>query len=103
MKKLILFALLAMVLASPDISAAANSRDYIPLPAGTFFFGTYFKHLSANTLFANGKKVSNDFNLNANIGIFRPVYYANIGNALYGDGGFTVDPQMLILFGEQHL
>jgi hypothetical protein len=103
MKKLILFTLLATVLARPDISAAANSRDYIPLPAGSFFFGAYFKHISANTLFADGKKVSNDFNLNANLGIFRPVYYANIGNALYGDGGLIVDPQALIVFGEQHL
>jgi len=103
MKKLILFTLLAAVLARPDISLAANARDYIPLPPGTFLFCTYFKHMSANTLFSNGKKVSNDFNLNANIGIFRPVYYTTIGNALYGDGGLTVDPQALILFGDQHL
>lgn len=103
MKKLILFTLLAAVLARPDISPAANARDYIPLPSGTFLFCTYFKHMSANTLFSNGKKVSNDFNLNANIGIFRPVYYTTIGSALYGDGGLTVDPQALILFGEQHL
>lgn len=103
MKKLILFTLLAAVLARPDISLAANARDYIPLPSGTFLFCTYFKHMSANTLFSNGKKVSNDFNLNANIGIFRPVYYTTIGSALYGDGGLTVDPQALILFGEQHL
>jgi hypothetical protein len=103
MKKLIVFALLATALVRPAISLAANARDYIPLPAGTFLFCTYFKHISANSLYANGHKVSNDFNLNANIGIFRPVYYTNIGNALYGDGGFTVDPQALILFGEQHL
>lgn len=103
MKKAIALALLATVLAMPTVSLAANARDYIPLPAGTFLFCTYFKHLSANTLYTNGNKVSNDFNLNANIGIFRPVYYTNIGNALYGDGGLTVDPQALILFGEQHL
>jgi hypothetical protein len=103
MKKLFIVALLGALLAKPELSFAANARDYIPLPDGTMLFCTYFKHITANTLFANGNKVSNDFNLNANIGIFRPVYYTNIGNALYGDGGLTVDPQALILFGEQHL
>jgi hypothetical protein len=103
MKKIIIVALFGILLARPEISLAANARDYIPLPDNTMLFCTYFKHMSANTLFANGKKVSNDFNLTANLGIFRPVYYTNIGNALYGDGGFTVDPQALIVFGQQEL
>lgn len=103
MKKLVFFALLVMAMARPDISQAANARDYIPLPDGTFLMASYFKHITANTLFANGNKVSNDFNLSANVGIFRPVYYTKIGEALYGDGGFIVDPQALIFFGEQHL
>lgn len=103
MKRMIVAALLGLLLFRPELSIAANARDYIPLPDGTMLFCTYFKHVTASTLFSNGRKVSNDFNLSANIGIFRPVYYTNIGNALYGDGGLTVDPQALILFGEQHL
>jgi len=103
MRKLLFAVVLLIGLSVASISWGANARDYIPLPDGTFLFCTYFKHISANTLFAKGNKASNDFNLNANIGIFRPVYYTNIGNALYGDGGLTVDPQALILFGEQHL
>jgi len=96
-------ALCAVILAIPNVSYAANARDYIPMPDGTFLFCTYFKHITANSLFANGRKASNDFNLRQNIGIFRPVIYKNIGNALVGDGGFIIDPQALIPFGEAHL
>jgi len=92
-----------MLLAIPAIAHAVNSRDYIPLPQNTFLFCTYFKHISANSLFSNGKKVSNDFNFTENLGILRPVYYTTIGKALYGDGGLTIDPQALIPFGEAHL
>lgn len=87
----------------PNILFAANSRDYIPLQQNTFLFCTYFKHITANTLFQNGNKASEDFNLNENLGIFRPVYYVSIGKSLYGDGDFIVDPQALIPFGEAHL
>ena len=79
---------------------AANARDYIPLPAGTFLFCSYFKHISANRLYANGNKISSDFNLTENLGILRPVYYVGLGKALYGDGGLVVDPQALVPFGE---
>lgn len=103
MKKLVIVAVLGLLLTRPDVLLAANARDYIPLPSGTFLFCTYFKHISANTLFANGRKVANDINLKENLGIFRPVYYTNIGKALYGDAGFTIDPQALIPFGEAEL
>ena len=103
MKNMFVSAVLCILLVVPNIVSAANSRDYVPFPADTFLFCAYFKHISANTLFSNGKKASSDFNLNQNLGIFRPVYYANIGKALYGDGGLIVDPQALIPFGEAHL
>jgi hypothetical protein len=103
MRRLIVFALLAAALAKPDLSLAANARDYIPLPDGTMLFCTYFKHISASTFYANGKKAADDIGLTANLGIFRPVYYTSIGNALYGDGGLIVDPQALLVFGEQSL
>lgn|GEM_PF-368895 len=103
MNKLLIAALLTICLATPNMSWAANARDYIPLPSGTFLFCTYFKHITANTFFANGKKTSDDYNFNENLGILRPVYYTTIGKALYGDGGLTIDPQALIPFGEFHL
>lgn len=102
-KKIVVVALLGMLLAVPNVSLAANARDYIPAPDGTFLMATYFKHMAGNTLFVNGKKASNDFNLKINAGVFRPVYFTKIGEALYGDGGFIVDPQTLIFFGEQSI
>lgn len=99
--KIIIAIVVCAGLFSANLSfAATNARDYIPMPAGTFLFCNYFKHITANTLFSGGKKVSDDYNFTENLGIFRPVYYANLGNALYGDGGLTVDPQALILFGD---
>lgn len=103
MKKISVYALLCTLLLAPQVALAVNSRDYIPLPPDTFLFCTYFKHISATSLYANGKKVSNDFNLKENLGILRPVYYMDIGKALYGDGGFRIDPQALIPFGEANL
>lgn len=103
MKRLFIIAVLGLLLVRPEVSHAANARDYIPLPDGTMLFCTYFKHITASTAYANGRKAANDLGLTANLGIFRPVYYTSIGKALYGDGGLIVDPQALILFGEQSL
>jgi len=103
MKKICVTFVLYTLLVAPTVALAVNSRDYIPLPDNTFLFCTYFKHISANKLFSNGKTASRDYNLTENLGILRPVYYMNIGKALYGDGGFRIDPQALIPFGEVHL
>lgn len=64
-------------------------------------FCTYFKHLSANNLYADNKKISENLDLSSNIGIFRPVYYKKIGKALYGDGDFIVNPQVFLMFGDK--
>jgi len=83
---------------------AADARDYIPLPDRTFLFVTYAKHITGNKLYSDGNQASADFNLNQNLGIFRPVYYTKLGDrALYGDGGLVLDPQMLFIFGEGHV
>lgn len=103
MKKTFVSAVLCALLVVPQIALAVNSRDYIPLPPDTFLFCTYFKHISATSYYSSGKKVSDDFNLTENLGILRPVYYMDIGKALYGDGGFRIDPQALIPFGEANL
>ena len=96
MMNLLSAALLCLLLAVPNVSLAANARDYIPAPPGTFLFCSYFKHITANKLYKNGDKVSSDFNLSQNIGIFRPVYYTQVGP-------FTIDPQALILYGDAEL
>lgn len=90
--------LVFFILLMPMATAFADNdaRDYIPLPAGTTLIATYFNHISATDAYSNGDTVSKDTNLNANIGIFRAVYYTKLGN-------FTVDPQILLPFGEQSL
>lgn len=103
MKKLSIALLLCFSLTVPELSFAADARDYIPAPPGTFLFVTYFRHITASTLYNNGNKISRDFNLSQNIGILRPVYYTSIGKSLYGSGPFTIDPQALMPFGEAHL
>ena len=103
MKKLWIALLLCVSLAVPELSMAADARDYIPAPPGTFLFCTYFRHISATNFYNDGHKLSNNLNLNANIGILRPVYYTSIGKPLYGSGPFTIDPQALIPFGEQQV
>jgi hypothetical protein len=104
MKRHLILILLCFALTIPELAMAADARDYIPAPPGTFLFCTYYRHISASRLYRDGEKVSSDFNLTQNIGIFRPVYYTSIGKkALYGNGPFTIDPQALIPFGEAHL
>ena len=73
-----------------------DTRDYVPLPPGTMLMAAYFHHISATDMYHDGDKVSGDVNLNANIGIIRPVYYTKIGP-------FTIDPQAIIPFGDQSL
>jgi len=98
MKKLIFLALMSLLLAIPDVSPAAYYRDYLPLPGGTNLFAAYFNHVTANKLYKDGTKVGDDFNQTVNVGLLRYVHYVNAGNALVGDGGFTIDPQVIVPF-----
>jgi hypothetical protein len=96
MKRILISTLLCLTILVPKAALAADARDYIPLPAGMFFWATYFQHTSATDLYNNGKKISSNANLTANVGILRPVYFAQVGP-------FVIDPQCLIPFGEQTL
>jgi len=88
-----MFVLLVFTL---PVFADNDARDYIPLPPGTMLMATYYNYISATDLYSHGNKVSNDMNLNANIGVIRPVYYTKIGP-------FVIDPQSIIPFGAQSL
>lgn len=103
MKKLLVLVVLYLAVALPGLSYAADARDYIPAPPGTFLFCSYFRHVTTTSVYSNGQRTSNAFNLSENIGILRPVYYTTIGRALYGSGPLTIDPQALIPFGDAHL
>ncbi|QTA81420.1 MetA-pathway of phenol degradation domain-containing protein [Desulfonema limicola] len=79
------------------VSFADNdAKDYWAAPPGTKVMAVYYRHISANELNADGSEISSDIGLSANIGILRPIYYTKIGS-------FTIDPQALIIFGDQNL
>ena len=97
MKRLSAVVLLCLALIVPGVVLADNiARDYIPAPPDTLAIFVYYEHLSANSLYANGNKVSNNIDLNGNIGIFRPVYFTQLGP-------FVIDPQVIIPFGSLSL
>lgn len=97
MKRFSLLLLLGFVLAVPCASLADNlARDYIPAPPDTLAIFTYYQHVSADSYYANGKKIAKDADYSANVGLFRPVYFTQIGP-------FVIDPQCIIPFGSANL
>jgi hypothetical protein len=102
-KKVVVLFLFGLILVMPKVSWAAYARDYLPLPAGYTLFAAYFNHVSANNYYVNDDKVTDNFNKSLNLGLLRLVQYVNIGDALVGDGGFTVDPQFIIPFVDLEL
>ncbi|MDF1556229.1 MAG: transporter [Deferrisomatales bacterium] len=97
MKRTCIAAVLCFGLVLPNIAFAdLDPRDYVGAPAGTFAMLTYFRHITADTLYNDGDEVNNNFGLTANVEIFRPVYYFDVG-------GFLVDIQALLITGDQEI
>jgi hypothetical protein len=97
MRRISIVTLLLLTLMVPGAVLADNlARDYIPAPPGTLAIFAYYEHLSADRLYANGNKVANDIDLSGNIGLFRPVYFTQIGP-------FVIDPQFIVPFGNLSL
>jgi hypothetical protein len=97
MKRISIVMFLLLTLMVPAAVLADNlARDYIPAPPGTLAIFAYYEHLTASDLYVNGNKFSNNIDLNGNIGLFRPVYFTQIGP-------FVIDPQFIIPFGSLSL
>lgn len=100
MKKMIrcyvLSGIFVLLVFAASAFADNDPRDYVPLPAGTTLIASYFSHISATDAYHNGNKVAKNMDLSANIGMIRPVYYMKLGP-------LTIDPQMIIPFGNQTL
>lgn len=90
-----LFTFVPMTVPGP-VLADNDAMDYVAAPPGTKLAIFYYRHITANELHSDGSKVSDDANLSANIGIFRGVYFTKLGP-------FTIDPQFLVIFGQQDL
>jgi len=94
MKRLLIVSVICIALIVPGISHADNyARDYIPAPPGCLALLLYYLHVSADSLYHDGHKVADGLDLNENIGLFRPIYFMEVGP-------FIIDPQMLIPFGQ---
>lgn len=81
----------------PPISwADYDARDYIAAPPGTNLLLWYYKIGSGHEYYGAGKRVSDDININSNIGILRYVRY-------FGIGSYTAFAQVLAPFGSVEL
>lgn len=70
-----------------------DAGDYTALPAGTTVGVLYAQHAERDRLYAGGERVPGDMGLDSDIGILRVIHFMKIG-------GFTVDPQFLLPFGQ---
>ena len=98
-----LIILIIFVLLKPSESNAANARGYVAQRDGTKTIFVYYKYSYGDSIFSNGKKLDNDLHFNHNIGIVRPMYYMKIGEAIYGDDGLIVNPQVWFGFAGKDL
>ncbi len=86
--------LLCAALGLTSLPAAAidvDAGDYTALPAGTNLGVLYYQHTEDNKIMSNGHQVAGG-TLKSDTGILRGVHYMDIG-------GFIVDPQFLLPFG----
>ena len=70
-----------------------DAGDYTAFPDGTNVGMLYAQHVERNRLYANGQQVPGDNDLDSDIGVLRLIHFMKIG-------GFTVDPQFLLPFGQ---
>lgn len=96
MKHTVKITLTAALLALTTIRAFAidiDAGDYTALPDGTNVGLLYAQHAQRNRLYSQGSAAPGNNGLNSDIGILRGVHFMKIG-------GFIVDPQFLLPFGQ---
>lgn len=88
-------ALAAAAVLAPGMSQAidVDPRDYTALPAGAKLNVLYARQISADDLNVAGNQVTDDLDLDASLGIYRYVHFTEVM-------GLTVDPQVLLPFGD---
>ncbi|NMG72216.1 transporter [Parazoarcus communis] len=74
------------------LAVSVDAGDYDYVPAGTQLGLLYYQYSSGDSLYAGGRKVSDDARARAQVGILRVVKYLDVG-------GVTVAPQVLLPFG----
>ncbi|NER65506.1 transporter, partial [Pseudomonas sp. MAFF212427] len=70
-----------------------DAGDYTALPEGTNLGMLYYQHAERRSLYADGHEQPGKPGLDSDIGILRGVHFMKLG-------GFTIDPQFLLPFGQ---
>lgn len=102
MKKIISNSLLVgalSILTAQNAFALADKthpRDYIPAPPGTNVAVIYYDQRSGDNLNIDGSEVFNNADLNVDVATARLIHYTEIG-------GYTIDPQIVIPYGDLDL
>src|SRR3990167_9870730 len=91
--------LMVLTTASNAAQVATDAGDYSPLPAGVDLGILYYQHTTHEKLYSSGNEISDLAGieeLKTDIGLLRWVHYVDVG-------GYIVDPQIIIPFGEVSL
>ena len=83
---------MALTMATPATAQAIDAGDYVPAPPGTHLGLVYTQFSHSGALYADGKKVDDDAQLDTAITIFRYVGFTEVA-------GMTLDYQILQPFG----
>ncbi len=86
-------AVVALAFAVEAGAVDVEPGDYTALPAGTNLLIGYYQYATRDKLYSNGNQVGINAKLDSHIGIARYVRFVDIG-------GYIVDPQILVPFGE---
>ena len=97
MKRICIAIVIGICLGLPFVSIAGetNARDYIPAPPGTNLMLTYAKSITADSVYADGERVSG-FNYTQSLGFFRWVHFSTLF-------GMPIDYQALLFFNSEEL
>lgn len=75
-------------------AAEVTPGDYEQLPGGTTLGLLYYQHANTDVAYAKGSKVTDDFNVESNVGIARLIKVLQLNEQV------TIDPQILLPFGQ---
>lgn len=84
-----------LMLATPAHAIDVEAGDYTAAPAGTTLGLLYMQHAERESLYANGDKVAGGGKFSSDVGILRFIHFMELG-------GYIIDPQILIPFGNLH-
>lgn len=85
--------MLCSLASNSALAIDVDAGDYTALPDGTNLGLLYYQHVERDALYSKGSRVPIDAGLNSDVGILRGVHFMNVG-------GFIVDPQFLLPFGQ---